>query len=198
MINDQWSPFSVLPSPWRTKKIHEDNSGLRPVKILDYILWYRMDSRDAVYTRTEVASHTKYLSNVMAFLTWWTASSHHFGSERDHPNIKSCKSSLFCTPVMNREFVLIFWFEWKIRSGMEVALPCNLLTLLNTVFILYTVYNIYGGRTNCQRTNAKWFIGIFSGLFCGHLAFCPPQFFLAFWLDSQRDRAFCPNDEIHS
>ena len=89
--------------------LHENNFGLHPVKIphenptiLKYIVCYRMDLRDAVYTRTEVASHTKYLSNVMAFLTWWTASSHHFGSERDHPNIKSCKSSLFCTPVMSK------------------------------------------------------------------------------------------------
>ena len=72
--------------------LHENNFRIHPVKIphknptiLKYIVCYRMDLRDAVYTRTEVTSHTKHISNAMAFLTRWKVSSHHFNSGRDQP-----------------------------------------------------------------------------------------------------------------
>ena len=72
--------------------LHENNFDLHPVEIphknptiLKYIVCYRMDLRDAVYTRTEVASHTKHISNAMAFLTRWTVSSHHIDSGRNYP-----------------------------------------------------------------------------------------------------------------
>ena len=72
--------------------LHDNNFGLNQVKIPyknptipNYIVCYRMDLRDAVYTRTEVASYTKHISNAMAFLTRWTVSSHHFNSGRDQP-----------------------------------------------------------------------------------------------------------------
>ena len=89
-----WSPWTGQCGMICTtfNLLHENNFGLHPVKIPDknptilkYFVCYRMDLRDAVYTRTEVASHTKHISNAMAFLTRWTVSSHHFDSGRNYP-----------------------------------------------------------------------------------------------------------------